>query len=144
MGFEEDGPSEGFPVRASDGRVRTATLAQLRSIVEPRIFELFRMVKALLGEHVSQDHAISQAVLTGGGANLRGIERFAGDFFGIPVRVGAPATTRGLTDAVKQPQYATAVGLALYGSKNNGVPNGERRRKNPFAGAAAWLSDLWN
>lgn len=146
MGLGDEGEVDaGFPVRMLDGRVKQmVTRAQLRAVVAPRMFELFRMVKAHVGEHVPRDHVIAEVVLTGGGANLRGIERFAGEHFGVPVRIGVPRAVGGLMDAIKQPQYATAVGLTLFGSKSEGALNGARRRKNIFTGAAAWLSDLWN
>ena len=147
MGLSEDGEADaGFPVRMLDGRVKQmVTRAQLRAVVAPRMFELFRMVKAHIGEHVPRDHAIAEVVLTGGGANMRGIERFAGEHFGVPVRVGVPTAVGGLMDAIKQPQYATAVGLALFGSKGEGGLNGVRRRKHGIlTGVTGWLSDLWN
>ena len=53
---------------------------------------------------------LGEVVLTGGGALLPGIEPIAEEVFGLPVRVGVPPTVRGLTDAMKQPQYATAIG----------------------------------
>jgi cell division protein FtsA len=144
---ESDASDPGFPVRLLDGRVKqVVTRAQLRAVVVPRMIELFRMVKAHIGEHVPRDHAIAEIVFTGGGANLRGIDRFAAEYFGIPVRVGVPTAVGGLMDAMKQPQYATAVGLALFASKGEGITAvGARRRKSSIiAGVAGWLRDLWN
>ena len=36
---------------------------------------------------------------------------------GLPVRRGLPRGIGGLTDVVKSPQHATAVGLLLYGAR---------------------------
>jgi cell division protein FtsA len=41
----------------------------------------------------------------------------AEEIFHMPVRVGAPANVKGLGDIVKNPIYATGVGLLLYGIK---------------------------
>ena len=35
----------------------------------------------------------------------------------MPVRVGAPQYARGLHDIIRNPIYATAVGLLLYGAE---------------------------
>ena len=36
----------------------------------------------------------------------------------MPVRIGAPQTVSGLSDVVRNPIYATGVGLLLFGHKN--------------------------
>ncbi len=145
---EGDGDT-GFPVRTLDGRVKQmVTRAQLREIVVPRVAELFRMAKAQLTENVSRDAMLAEIVLTGGGAHLRGIEQFAGEFFGVPVRIGIPTGIAGLMDAIKQPQYATAVGLVLCGEKGDGIPangtNARGKKKSMIGRMAGWLSEVWN
>jgi len=83
--------------------------------------------------------------LTGGGALLRGIEATASDVFGLPVRIGVPSTIAGLTDAVKQPHYATAVGLVLIGPRGEGAPH---HASGPSTGVFSrfwsWFSSIWN
>ena len=56
-------------------------------------------------------------MLTGGSTNLHGMPELAEEVLGLPVRRGLPRGIGGLTDVVKSPQYATAVGLLLYGSR---------------------------
>ncbi len=55
-------------------------------------------------------------VLTGGTAQLAGVVELARDVFGMPVRLGVPGQhlSGSLTDAVEQPRFATATGLAMY------------------------------
>jgi cell division protein FtsA len=71
----------------------------------------------------------SGVVLTGGTALLEGIVETAERILNLPVRVGYPNTVGGLSEIVKSPIYATAVGLILYGrsyesdSKRNGNKN---------------------
>jgi cell division protein FtsA len=137
---------ERFDVRTLDGRAtREHSTAELRQIVVPRVLETLRMAKQKIVENVPRDVVLGEVVLTGGGAQLPGIEAIAEEVFGLPVRTGTPNTIGGLTDAMAAPQYATAVGLVLFGS------NGEREDalRNGRRGGAVlhrvqrWLSDLW-
>jgi cell division protein FtsA len=140
-----DGREEAsFPVRTLDGRsARMVTTQELRAIIEPRITELLRMARAHISEHVARDQILGEVVLTGGGARLAGIDAAAADIFGLPARIGYPSTIAGLTDAVKQPEYATAVGLVMFGPKSEIAPmSGTRRRV--LSRLTAWLGDLWN
>ncbi len=145
-----DGEAAAFPVKSLDGRsTRDVTSAQLRAIVMPRVLEIFRMAKQNVVEHVPRDLILGEVVLTGGGAKLPGIESTAAEFFGLPVRIGVPSVIAGLTDAVKQPQYATAVGLVLFGPRGGEGAPSHASKSRAFAGGifarfGAWFSDLWN
>jgi cell division protein FtsA len=141
---EADAADEVFTVKTLDGRsMRSVNRAQLRAIIVPRLVEIFRLVKAQIAEHVTRDVLLAEVVITGGGAHLHGIEAAAADFFGLHVRIGVPNSVGGLTDAVKQPQFATAVGLVVFGPKGDGMSwNG--RRHNAFARMTGWLTDMWN
>jgi len=135
-----------FPVKTLDGRAtKDATSTQLRQIVVPRVIETFRMAKAKIIENVPRDLVLGEIVVTGGGAHLIGIEPLAEEVFGLPVRVGLPGSVAGLTDALKQPEYATAIGLVLFGP-NGGMENHKYVRRSPsaFTKIRSWLGDLWN
>jgi cell division protein FtsA len=56
-------------------------------------------------------------VLTGGTTQLHGMPELAEEVLGLPVRRGLPRGIGGLVDVVKSPMYATAVGLVMYGAK---------------------------
>jgi cell division protein FtsA len=87
---------------------------------------------------------LGEVVITGGGAHLRGIETTAAEIFGLPVRIGVPSTIAGLTDAVKQPQYATAIGLVLFGPRGEGAPHATTQQTGIFARFWSWFNGLWN
>jgi cell division protein FtsA len=55
-------------------------------------------------------------VLTGGTAQLAGVVELAREVFGMPVRLGVPGQhlSGNLIDAVEQPRFSTATGLAMY------------------------------
>ncbi len=133
-----------FFVKTLDGRsTRPVTRAQLRSIVAPRILEIFRMAKAQIAERIPRDVVLAEVVLTGGGAHLYGIERAAAEFFGMPARIGVPTAIGGLTDAVKKPEFATAVGLVLFGPRGDGA-TWHASSRTIFGKIALWFGDLWN
>jgi cell division protein FtsA len=139
-----DGRPETFTATTLDGRsTKEVNAAQLRAIILPRLLEIFRLARSVVAERVPRDVLLAEVVLTGGGAHLHGIESAAAEFFGIPARVGVPSAVGGLNDAVKQPQFATAVGLVLFGPKGDGVTwNG--RRRNSFSRLTGWIADMWN
>jgi cell division protein FtsA len=56
-------------------------------------------------------------VLTGGSSNLAGIDALGREVLKMPVRVGAPLSVYGISDQLRDPAYATAVGLLLWGIK---------------------------
>ncbi len=140
-----EGDGVTFPVKTLDGRsTRDISAGLLRSIVLPRILELFRMIRQNIAAHVPRDQMLGEVVITGGGAHLRNIDATAAEFFGLPVRIGVPSMVAGLTDTVKQPEYATAVGLVLFGPRGEGSP----QRKSGLATGvvsrvASWFGSIW-
>jgi cell division protein FtsA len=135
-----------FQVKALDGRTtREVSSSELRAIVVPRVLEIFRLAKANIVERLAREHVLSEVVITGGVAHLRGIETVASEVFGLPVRIGVPSTIAGLTESVKQPQYATAVGLVLFGPRGEAAPhlNGHAAG-GPMAKFWSWFTSIWN
>ncbi len=141
-----DGDSEGsFAIRTLDGRGnKEHTTAELRQIVVPRVLETLRMAKQKIVENVPRDLVLGEVVLTGGGSLLPHLAPIAEDVFGLPVRIGNASMVGGLTESMTAPQYATALGLVLFGA------NGERddalhvrRRSGTFGRVTRWLADLW-
>jgi cell division protein FtsA len=111
------------------------------------VLEILRMAKDNVVKHIPRDQVLSEVVITGGGAHLRGIETTAADVFGLPVRIGVPSTVAGLTDAVKQPEYATAVGLVLFGPRGEQTPHLNGHSSGGFAAFGSfvsWFKSLWN
>jgi len=100
-----------------DRRPRVLNRRILAEIVEPRMEELFGLVGQDLDKHNAHDLVASGVVLTGGGSSLEGAPELAERVFGLPVRRGIPQETEGLVDALRDPAYATGVGLVLYASR---------------------------
>jgi len=53
-------------------------------------------------------------VLTGGTSRMEGVIELAEEIFHMPVRIGVPQHVNGLQDIVRNPIYATGVGLLQY------------------------------
>ena len=56
-------------------------------------------------------------ILTGGTSKMEGVVELAEEIFHMPVRIGAPQYARGMNDIIRNPIYATAVGLLVSGAK---------------------------
>lgn len=87
----------------------------LAEIVEPRMEEIFSLVKKRLKESGYDGLVSSGIVLCGGTSLVEGTPELAEQVFDMPVRRGYPKGVGGLVDVVKNPIYATGVGLVLYG-----------------------------
>jgi cell division protein FtsA len=88
----------------------------LAEVVEPRYDELFTLVQAELRRSGFESLIPAGIVLTGGTSKMEGVVELAEEIFHMPVRVGCPQSVMGLTDIVRNPIYATGVGLLLYGA----------------------------
>lgn len=97
-------------------RLARQTLAE---VVEPRYEELLSLVQAELRRSGLEELAAAGIVLTGGSAKMEGAVELAEEIFHMPVRLGEPHTVSGLKDVVRNPVYATGVGLLLFGLQNN-------------------------
>jgi cell division protein FtsA len=90
----------------------------LADFLEPRVEEILTLVR---DELVRSDHLPRIAaglVVTGGSSALDGLPELAEEIFEVPVRRGTPRGIGGLLDRVQGPEFATGVGLALFGSKH--------------------------
>lgn len=87
----------------------------LCDIIEPRVEEILGLVAREIQACGWEEQLTSGLVLTGGSSLIPGLENMAEEVLGVLVRRGEPRHVGGLTDAVKGPQFATAVGLAHYG-----------------------------
>jgi len=83
-------------------------------IIQPRMVEIFGMIRDQLEKKSLVGHLGGGVVLTGGGALLPGAPELAQEMFEVPARVGYPSRLGGLTKEFHSPAYATAVGLVMY------------------------------
>ncbi len=89
----------------------------LSDIIEPRVEEIFAVVRKRIEDTGMLEQLSAGVVLTGGAVLLQGMSEFAEEILGMPVRVGMPTGVRGITQLVHGPEFATGVGLVKYGAQ---------------------------
>ncbi len=101
--------------------------SQLIQIIQPRLEEIFEMVRARLAKSGMSEMAGRRAVLTGGTSQLPGIRDMAGRILDKQVRLGRPLriarpyqgarggspTLTGLAEATSGPAFSTTAGLLV-------------------------------
>ena len=95
---------------------RTVFVRMLNEIIEPRAQELLTLVRDDLKRAGLDAQIPAGLVLAGGGARLRGLAELAERMFSLPVRCAAPRGLEDMPEELSQPEYATVVGLLLYGA----------------------------
>ena len=105
-------------------RLARQTLAE---VIEPRYEELLTLVQNELRRSGFEEVCAAGIVLTGGCAKMEGVIELAEEIFHMPVRLGMPQHVTGLVDVVRNPIYATGVGLLLYGNQHHGENRKERK-----------------
>jgi cell division protein FtsA len=104
----------------------------LGEILEPRMEEIFTLIKREI-YRAGMEHTVSSGmVLTGGSALLEGSTEIAETVFNLPTRLGRPQGIGGLVDVVNNPMYATGVGLVMYGARNRAEKKFRIRDANIF------------
>ena len=115
----------------------------LAEVVEPRYDELFTLVQAELRRSGFEDLVAAGIVLTGGSSKMEGVIELAEEIFHMPVSLGTPKHITGLKDIVRNPIYATGVGLLLYGKQREEETRG--RGKGRTSGVVkrlkSWVSE---
>jgi cell division protein FtsA len=104
----------------------------LGEILEPRMEEIFSLIKREIYRAEMENNVSSGVVVTGGTSLLEGVSEIAEAVLGLPTRLGKPRNIFGLTDVVNNPMYATGVGLVLYGAQHEPEKKFRIRDKNIF------------
>ncbi len=86
----------------------------LVGIIQPRIEEIFEMVRAKLDDSGLGASVGRRVVLTGGSSQIPGLRDLCQHVLDKQVRLGRPIRLSGLPDAVSGPAFATTAGLITY------------------------------
>jgi cell division protein FtsA len=92
------------------------------------------LIQAELRRSGFEDMVPAGIVLTGGTSKMEGVVELAEEIFHMPVRVGYPQAVQGLNDIVRNPIYATSVGLLQYGVDHQGEGGGSGSLKSSGSG----------
>ncbi|MBN2051580.1 MAG: cell division protein FtsA [Spirochaetales bacterium] len=117
-------------------------------IIQPRMTEIFQLVRDQLSKKGYLPRLGGGVVLTGGGALLKGAVDLAQEVFGLPARLGMPTDLGGLVKEYKNPSYSTAAGLVLYGAELLGLqedrPLASRKPKTGKSGKLRqWMKEFF-
>ena len=137
--MKADGPIEIASV--GDRPPRTIFAHMLTDIIEPRAMELLSLIRDDLHRAGLDGQIPAGFIMAGGGARLHALDELTEQSFHLPVRVAEPKGLADLPEQVAQPEYATVVGLVLFGAKaRRSSPqragNLVSKLKSMFAGAS--------
>ena len=121
----------------------------LTGIIQPRIEEIFELVRAKLEDSGLQQVAGRRVVLTGGASQLPNLTEISGLILDKKIRLGRPQPIKGLADSTSGPGFATVTGLLRYGAYHSD----EQDRKshtifsvmpgNLLEKVTHWLKENW-
>ena len=119
----------------------------LAEIIEPRLEEIFSLVRQEIVRAGCEDQVAAGIVITGGTSMLDGASELAEQVFHLPVRCGYPQGVGGLVDVVRSPMYSTAVGLIMMGMKQEHQSRFRTQERNIYNKVRGrmreWFSDLF-
>jgi len=99
----------------------------LQRIMSLRLEEVFQLIAKDLEQAGLTDYLRAGVFLCGGSARVPGIVPLAESIFQMNVTPGHASAISGLSTALDQPEFATAIGLVKYGSLRN-----RKRTDRPF------------
>ncbi|RIA47056.1 cell division protein FtsA [Hephaestia caeni] len=107
------------PISAEDeGEGSRITRAQLIAVIRQRLEVLTGEIQKALKALGFDGPVGRQVVLTGGGAELKGIADYVQQALGRAVRVGRPRGLTALPDAHSGPAFSTLAGLAFFAASD--------------------------
>jgi cell division protein FtsA len=96
--------------------LRRVNVEHLQRIMSLRLEEVFKLIAQELESVGLTDYLRAGVFLCGGGSRVPGIVTLAENVFQMKVALGNASTISGLSAALDQPEFATAIGLVKYGS----------------------------
>lgn len=127
----------------------TVSKKYLVEIIEPRVSEIFSLVRVELKKSGYYDMIPGGVVITGGSSLLPGISEIAEQVLNLPSRLGGPHYEGELADMVNDPSYSTVIGLLSYATEKYSIGKFYKRPKrkiglgNFFGRIISWLKDFF-
>ncbi|MFP4313385.1 MAG: cell division protein FtsA, partial [Alphaproteobacteria bacterium] len=119
----------------------------LIGVIQPRLEELFEMIRGRLNDAGIGQTLGRRIVLTGGASQLPGMRDLAQLVLDKQVRLGKPIRLSGLPDAVSGPAFATTAGLLTYISeRSDEMPADIMAQVDPgtvWERVKFWLKENW-
>ncbi len=124
---------------------RLVSQREIAEVIEPRMREIFLIVKDEIPDSVRCKNPTAKVILTGGSFIMKGSVEIASEIFDMPARVGVPFGVETYSDTVLTPAYSTGVGLIHYGVKY--FQNSDKirvRGENTFQRIRGWMEQWFN
>lgn len=86
----------------------------MAEMLRARLEDTLSLIQGVIRQSGYQGLLPAGIVFTGGAAKLPGLVEVTEEVLGIPARVGTPDGVVGLADSLRDPAYATSVGLLLW------------------------------
>ncbi|MEM1161939.1 MAG: cell division FtsA domain-containing protein, partial [Pseudomonadota bacterium] len=126
---------------------RQISRGMLIGVVRPRLEETLLMLKSRLEQIGVSNMPGSGLVLTGAACQMQGIDELVARILGRRPRIGRPLRLSGLPQALSGPDFATAVGLAMYALRPHDELWDFQAPRNGARGRAGdvirWLRRAW-
>lgn len=104
----------------------------LAEVIEPRVEELYSLVQAELRRSGFEELLSSGVVITGGSGAMEGMVELGEEVFHMPVRLGLPSYSEGLSEVIRNPRYSTGVGLLMAGVSQHERQKIEKMQNGSF------------
>ena len=118
---------------------RRLSRQNLAEVIEPRVEDLLVSIQAELRNSGFEELIGSGVVLTGGSSRIEGMVELAEEVFHLPVRQGLPNYEGGLCEVVRNPIYATGIGLVQFSHANRDRLARVTAKPNPIKSMPARL-----
>ena len=127
---------------------RKVPVEALVEIIEPRMEEILNIINREIQKSNLADLIPSGLIITGGASQLRGLEQFAEQVFGMPTRVGVPQEMLGMSAQSQNSGLALSMGLvqlSLQEAMERGryYKKGKTRLFEPLERWKHWLEDIF-
>ena len=104
-----------LPIIGDEENRNGVSLEIVHSVIFARVEEALMILAKSLEKSALKEQIGAGIILTGGMTKLKGIRELAQSIFpAMPVRISKPKEVEGLFEELKDPAYATVVGLLLY------------------------------
>ncbi len=135
-------PTDTVQIKAEgEPRPRLYSKQLLVKTLRSRAEEFFTLYKRLLEKAGCLDK-VHCVVLTGGGAQLRGLDEVAKEIFGVPVRIGRPIYLEDNSPLSKLPEASVAVGLIAAAAQGQAMRDTRGYRTFSFPSLSGKLTTI--
>ena len=108
-----------LPIIGDVDTTHEVSLEVVHNVIFARVEETLMILAQLIEDSGLKDQIGAGIVLTGGFSKMEGIRDLAVATFGsIPVRLAKPIEMDGLFDTLRDPEYASAVGVVMYSASH--------------------------